>query len=179
MSGDYYAVKRAMKEVLEEKTIKVDLTEIESMKITDSAGNVINPATEDTLSGIKAQTDKLTFDDQNRVAVYDKYRGHVGGSFTVSPGSSAYAQVTDITAYKRVVVTIRITDQSGNGWCPATRIGVAFRSSETAYNAPYMHTWFAAIANFEFTGPTNKIKVTVVNKHHTNTIRVDYLFTWW
>lgn len=82
MSGDYYAMKRAFRE----STLSVVFAEIQSMKIADSGGTIINPSTrenqdtminhlsniatnvdvalstrasESTLSGIKSQTDKL------------------------------------------------------------------------------------------------------------------------
>lgn len=53
--SDYYALKRALRE----QTVSVVFAEIEKIKLADTTGAEINPATEDTLSGIKSQTDKL------------------------------------------------------------------------------------------------------------------------
>jgi hypothetical protein len=50
-------------------TIGANEVHSEVVAVEDVNGNILSPATETTLSGIKSQTDKLTFDSSNRLAI--------------------------------------------------------------------------------------------------------------
>jgi len=51
----YYAIRRALREV----EVNVNLAEVEKVKLADASNNVINPATEDTLSALKGTVDNI------------------------------------------------------------------------------------------------------------------------
>ncbi len=207
MSSEYHAIKRAVREALkqhsQEDVINVNLVETESMKIADSAGNIINPATRENQESMVAslqsidgkittcdtddvvikdstKTNALEVDSYGRAAVAKKPATEQSGYFDVLQNSSASATIT-VNAKERVSVWIRCTDGARAGYTGRlifmTEVGVGL-PSVWANPAPIKRNFVSAL-QVEFSFATSGIRIFVKNYHSSIPVRVEWRVVAW